>query len=87
MNFSITICICQQSSPIVHIQSVYNRKPENIHRKEKTVDKSFRIRKTIEKNIRNAGFMKDNRIKIIVKMTESRIKMDYKMYKTVRIRR
>lgn len=31
--------------------------------------------------------MKDNRIKIIVKMIESRIKMDYKMYKTVRIRR
>lgn len=30
--------------------------------------------------------MKDNRIKIIVKMIESRIKMDYKMYKTVRIR-
>ena len=50
------------------------------------MDKSFRIRKTIEKNIRNAGFMKDNRIKIIVKMTESRIKMDYKMYKTVGIR-
>jgi len=31
--------------------------------------------------------MKDNRIKIIVKMTESRIKMDYEMYKTVGIRR
>ncbi len=30
--------------------------------------------------------MTDNMIKIIMKMIESRIKMDYKMYKTVRIR-